>query len=589
MVRRFLIGGAAGLIGIFGIAVLVAAPSQSPVADAAMQKDRPGVVALLKQGADVNASQGDGMTALHWAAMNGDAAMAKTLLYAGANANAATRLGGFTPIDLAAKNGEADVVRALLAGGADPKVADLHGTTPLMFAAESGDVDVTTALLEAGADVNAKESFRGETALMFAAAYDRTAAVKVLLAHGADWKAATTVFDWTKLPKNDPRLGADFPQPGAQQASGRQRSGRAASESNENPNENGKATAEKAARGGAANQPRRRSYVELVGTQGGLTALLFAARDGHLETVKALLDGGADVNQPDPGDGTTPIVAAIINGHFDAAEYLLAHGADPKLAQRNGVTPLYAVLNTQWHDKSEYPFPYTHQQQQTTYLQLMTDLLSHGADPNARLVEKVWYHNYNDDQSGIDEAGATPFWRAAYAADIPAMKLLVAHGADPSLRTYKPAERPRGGGGVSGTELGDATKLPPIPAGGPDIPPIIAAAGAGYGASFTANHHRYAPTGMLAAVKYLVEELHADVNARDADGNTALHQAAARGDNPMVLYLVSKGADVTAVNRKGQTVADMANGPYQRIQPFPETIALLTRLGAKVMHKCISC
>jgi ankyrin repeat protein len=567
---------------MFGIAVLVAAPSQSPVADAAMQKDRTAVEALLKQGADVNASQGDGMTALHWAAMNGDAALATTLLYAGANANAATRLGGFTPLDLAARNGEADVVQALLAGGADPKVADLHGTTALMFAAESGDTEAIAALLDAGADVNARESFRGETALMFAAAYDRTEAVKVLLAHGADAKATTKIFDWTKLPKNDPRLGADFPQPGAQQAGARQGHARTEAEGNE------KTPAAKPPAGGA-NQPRRRSYVELVGTQGGLTALLFAARDGHLETVKALFEGGADINQADPGDGTTPMVAAIINGHFDTAEYLLAHGANPKSAQDNGVTPLYAVVNTQWHDKSEYPFPYTHQQQQTTYLQLMTDLLAHGADPNARLVEKVWYHNFNDDQSGIDEAGATPFWRAAYAADITAMKLLVAHGADPSLRTYKPAERPRGGGGVSGTELGDSSGLPPIPTGGPDIPPIIAAAGAGYGASFTANHHRYAPTGMLAAVKYLVEDLHADVNARDAQGNTALHQAAARGDNPMVLYLVSKGADVTAVNRKGQTVADMANGPYQRIQPFPETIALLTQLGAKVMHKCLSC
>jgi uncharacterized protein len=128
-----------------------------------------------------------------------------------------------------------------------------------------------------------------------------------------------------------------------------------------------------------------------------------------------------------------------------------------------------------------------------------------------------------------------------------------------------------------------------VPVGGPDIPPIVAAAGAGYGHSFTANHHRYAPTGMLAAVRYLVEVLHADVNAHDADGNTALFQAAARGDNAMVLYLVSKGANIRAVNRAGQTVADLANGPYQRIPPYPETMALLQKLGAKVEHKCVSC
>src|SRR6185437_10847842 len=131
--------------------------------------------------------------------------------------------------------------------------------------------------------------------------------------------------------------------------------------------------------------------------------------------------------------------------------------------------------------------------------------------------------------------------------------------------------------------------LQPVPTAGPDIPPLLAAAGAGYGEGFAANAHRFAPTGMLAAVKYLVDDLHVDVNARDADGNTALHQAAARGDNEMVLYLVSRGADITAVNRSGQTVADMANGPYQRVPAYPETIALLTRLGAKVMHKCVSC
>ena len=128
-----------------------------------------------------------------------------------------------------------------------------------------------------------------------------------------------------------------------------------------------------------------------------------------------------------------------------------------------------------------------------------------------------------------------------------------------------------------------------MPTAGPDIPPLVAAAGAGYGEGFAANAHRFAPTGMLAAVKYLVDELHADVNLRDADGNTALHNAAARGDNEMIEYLVSKGADPKAVNRAGQTTVDMANGPVQRVQPYPETIKLLEKLGAKNNHKCVSC
>ena len=131
--------------------------------------------------------------------------------------------------------------------------------------------------------------------------------------------------------------------------------------------------------------------------------------------------------------------------------------------------------------------------------------------------------------------------------------------------------------------------LPPAVLGGPSITPLLAAAGEGYGWSFTANHHRYAPTGFLPAVKYLVDELHADVNARDADGNTPLHNAAARGDNEMILYLIANGADVTAINRKGQTVADMANGPVQRVQPFRETLALLATMGVKPHKTSVSC
>jgi hypothetical protein len=152
----------------------------------------------------------------------------------------------------------------------------------------------------------------------------------------------------------------------------------------------------------------------------------------------------------------------------------------------------------------------------------------------------------------------------------------------------KPAGRPRTGDGGR-EQVQDVSGLPPVPVGGPAVTPLQAAAGVGYGEGFAANSHRYAPGGPMPAVKYLVEELGADVNAVDHEGNTALHHAAARGDNEMILYLVSKGADVTKVNRAGQTTADMANGPVQRIQPFPETVALLVKLGAKNNNKCVSC
>ena len=168
------------------------------------------------------------------------------------------------------------------------------------------------------------------------------------------------------------------------------------------------------------------------------------------------------------------------------------------------------------------------------------------------------------------------------------MKLLVAHGADPRIPTMKPPGRPRTGD-ADIRQVVDVSNLPEIPTGGPAVSPLHAAAGAGYAEGFAANSHRYSPGGLLAAVKYLVDELGAGVNERDHEGNTALHHAASRGDNEMILYLVSKGADPKAVNREGQTTVDMANGPVQRTQPFPETIKLLVSMGAKNNNKCISC
>ncbi|HVB37563.1 MAG TPA: ankyrin repeat domain-containing protein, partial [Vicinamibacterales bacterium] len=175
---------------------LSAAPSDSPVADAAMHHDAAAVKALLLQGGDVNAAQGDGMTALHWAARDGNVELVQMLVYAGANLEATTRLGGYTPLHLAARDGRAEVVDALLNAGARAKATTSSGTTPLMLAAAAGNTAAVTALLHHGADVNARETAKGETALMFAAAADRVDAINVLLQHGADTKVTTTVLDW---------------------------------------------------------------------------------------------------------------------------------------------------------------------------------------------------------------------------------------------------------------------------------------------------------------------------------------------------------------------------------------------------------
>ncbi len=167
------------------------------------------------------------------------------------------------------------------------------------------------------------------------------------------------------------------------------------------------------------------------------------------------------------------------------------------------------------------------------------------------------------------------------------MKALAAHGADPNIPTIKGLSRPMTDDGVR--EYQEVAGRPPVPTGGPGVPPLVAAAGVGYGEGFAGNTHNFAPSGMMAAVKYLVEELGADVNAVDHEGNTAMHNAAARGDVEMILYLVEKGADPKVVNREDKSTADMANGPVQRIQPWPEALALLEKLGAVNNHRCVSC
>jgi ankyrin repeat protein len=594
---------ARSLVCLLSLTLLAASPGdvpsgKTPVADASRAGDHDAVRALLQQGADVNAAEGDGMTALHWAALSGDVEMAKMLLYAGASVKASTRLGAFTPLLLASKSGEAPMISVLLEAGANANDATTTGTTALMLAAASGSVDAVTALLDRGAAIEAKESAMGQTALMFAAAYDRAPIVDLLAKRGADLAVATSVVDAAAIEKEHRKLRRERQEKFGVFAQGQ--GGRAQQEAGQEDDEGG----EKGSGGNVftklfgwmrpekdpkkkQDEPKALTYGQLVGNQGGMTALHLAARQGHRETVGSLLDSGADVNALSAGDKTSPLLIATINGHFDLGKYLLDRGADPDLASEAGATPLYAAVNVTWAPKALYPQPQAYLQQKLSYLDFMKLLLDAGADPNLRLKKKLWYSGYNFDLSGVDEGGATPFWRAAYAGDVEAMQLLKEHGADPSIRTVKPPGRPRTGDGTR--EVKDLSGLPPVPVGGPAVTPLQAAAGVGYGEGFAANSHRHHPSGLLRAVKYLVEECGADVNAVDHEGNTALHHAAARGDNEMILYLVSKGADVTRVNREGQTTADMANGPVQRVQPFPETVALLEKLGSKNNHKCVSC
>ncbi len=756
-------------VAVLPLLMLGGSWSDAPVADAAARGDLDAVRRLLRGGADANAPQGDGMTALHWAAERDDPELADVLLYAGARVDAGTRIGHYTPLHLAARGAGATVVELLLDAGSDPNAATSNsGAGPLHLAAASGDPEVVAVLADAGADVNGREGAWGQTPLIFAAANNRVAAIDVLLKAGADLTLAAWSVDvaereradaaaerrlnefladfkekegggpdWQPTPsqvqaaieasREIQRKWPDVPDPASdgQRALAKQEGevevDEAGEEEGEEPAAEGSAAeteadeaseteddaseleeesgemeeeaAESAEAESAGEQdeepqePRPMSYAQMVGAWGGLTPLLHAVRQGHVEATVALLEAGADINQPSAGDETAPLLMAAVNGQFDLAMTLLGRGADPNMTSQAGTTPLFAVLERQWAPRASYAHPTEHLQQNTTHLEMLEALLEAGADPNARLTAHLWFMEYTFGVlrgSGINLQGATPFWRAAYALDVDAMRLLKEHGADPNIPTMKPPERRRrrppppeepklaeeakaeaaeGEEAVEGEEAaaseGKATEaeaeegeeagaledeateaegeetaaddaeagtepagptltnaegetgeeeeeppaqegygrgddedlsgVPPVPVGGPAIFPIHAASGVGYGQSFAGNAHRYVPDNWRAAVKFLVEESNADVNVRDANAYTALHHAASRGDDELVLYLVEHGADVTVLSRKGQTTADMANGPVQRVQPFPSTIALLEQLGSKNNDNCVSC
>ena len=569
----------------------------APMADAAMRGDAEAVRALLADGADVNAAHGDGMTGLHWVALNGNAEIARLLIGAGAALEAGTRLGAHTPLHVAARAGHGEVVEILAGAGADAAALTETGAAPLHFAAAAGDVRAVAALLEHGAPVDAREPEWGQTPLMFAAALGRTEAVVALLEAGADATATARVMDLVERDIADRasergrraeiaalRGGTDaqtYPVESGV-AGVVDRNAAAASPSRETQARDAAQEALEAQR--LTGEPIPLNYAGLIGQHGGLSAIHLAAREGQAATVMALLDGGVDIDLPSAADNTTPMLMAAINGYFDLVAELLALGADPNLASDAGATPLYAVLNMHWAPKARHPQPLEYQQQENGYLELMRTLLDAGADVNARLSRTLWFTTYNRDLLGVDRTGATAFWRAAHATDVPAMKLLLEYGADPNLPTIRVPQRSFGPRNNT-----DHSGLPPVPVGGPAVYPVHAAAGVGYGQGFAGNSHRHAPEGWMPTMRFLVEELGADVNARDLNGYNAVHHAAARGDNEMILYLVEMGADVTVVSRRGQTTVDMANGPVQRIQPFVETVALLERLGAKNNHRCVSC
>ncbi len=434
-----------------------------------------------------------------------------------------------------------------------------------MMAASSGIGAAVKVLLDHGANANAKDLAHGQTALMFAASLNRADAIKVLMAHGAD-PAVTSLVAKVERDRFNPETGQPEKPQGDAKADGKS-AGKPAAMSDgktdakadakpaDQPARFGRRAAAAAAAGADPKNPDQAQQFQRrergAATIGGQTALLFAARDGQVDAVRALLDGGANINQVSAEEKTTPIVMAIMNGHLDVAKVLLDRGADPNIANAWGLEALYATVDVKWAPYAWFPQPITNHEQ-ITHLELMKALIAHHADVNAKLVKRLWVRSFGE-RSWVDPVGATPFWRAAQALDVPAMHLLVDAGADPKTATT--------GGDTA----------------------LMVAAGLGW----APNNTTTAPDSWMAAVKYCLE-LGIDVNAVDTKGYTALHGAAFRGDNEVIQFLASKGADVKVKTKLGDTVADMANGPIAHSIPHPETVTLLEKLGSVNSHNCRS-
>lgn len=472
------------LLGL-ALAGTAIAADRAPLADAVEKRDRAGVIALLKSGAGVNAAQVDGTTALHWAAYNDDAETAALLVNAKANVNAVNRY-GVPPLALASTNGNAAIVKLLLEAGADPNATLNGGETMLMLAARSGNVEAVKALLARGAKDDARER-HSQTALMWAAAEGNNAVVRALIDAGADIKATL---------------------------------------------------------------------------DSGYTPFFFAVREGRLDVVRTFLAKGIDVNvtmrRPDgprstagsyirPVDrGTSPLLLAVQNGHFELAIALVDAGADPNDV-RSGFTALHTVAFVRKPDSSDNsdPAPAVGAGRLTS-LEFVREIVKRGANVNFRLAKGA--PKQPNTSSRIESDGATPFLFAADRSDVPLMHLLVELGADPLI-----------------PNLNNTT-------------PLMAAAGLG---TTEPLEEAGEESEALEAVNMLLD-LGADINALNNDGATAMHGAAYNIYPRVVELLGKRGADPQIwknPDRFGRTPLYIAEGYAGRLpRPDPPTIEAVTKL-----------
>ncbi|MEO5923019.1 MAG: ankyrin repeat domain-containing protein [Bryobacteraceae bacterium] len=544
--------------------------ANSPVADAAMRGDVAAVRTLLAQKADVNLPQADGATAMQWAAYRNDLALADILIGAKADVKAPNH-DGATPLRLAATYGSADMINRLLKAGADANETNPFGETPLMYAARNGNPAAVKVLITAKANVNVTEKLRGTTPLMWAAEQAHPEAMAELIAAGADVSLRSAV---------DTKGGGAYLAPTVKTRLGQQTS----EDQKGAPNGGGAAKGKGKGKAAPAAAPAGEgtdvvaladaaaaefSFGRSRDTNGGaLTALVFAARQNCIDCAKVLLDAGANVNQT-TNYGWTPLLTATQNRNYKLAALLLERGANPNLKNNGGWSPLYLATDNRNIEIGDYPTPKA-DMDQLDYIKL---LISKGADVNVRVcgtksVPPACAGDSTETRTNftmqwLQEDGATPFLRAAQSSDVDLMKVLIAAGADPKIRTAH------------------------------DVTALSVASGIAWVEGVTFEWSR---AKNVEAVKMLLD-LGVNVNQADEEGRTALHGAAHKGRNEIVQMLVDAGGKLDAHDVGSR---DTVNGAMRGLTwiplhyaqglvrvgvqsaiPHPETAALIKDLMTK--------
>jgi len=447
--------GCCSVVLISSVALYAA---NSELADAVMNRNNATVRSLLQRKVDVNVPQVDGTTALHWAVQQDDLGTVDLLVRAGANVSAANRE-GVVPLQLAALNGNAAIVERLINGGTNVNAPlDSFGDTALMMAARAGKADAVKVLLDHGAQVDAKESWGDTTALMWAVSEGNRDVVKLLIDRGANVNARS------KFVPSATGRGFEGATP-------------IAAKPNQSAEDN---------------------------SSGLLSPLMFAAREGDLESARMLVAAGADVNAVD-GDGKNALGLAIFNGSYAVADFLVDQHANVNQPDAQRFTPLFwAVDRRNMETAPNFPWVVT-----TDPLPLIKKLLDAGASVNA-IVNNTPRARMRDGSPRI--VFGTALMRAAFSGDVELVKVLLAHGADPKMLSRD-----------------NETTL-------------MAACGTGFIPGYSRGR---TPAERLETVRLLVE-MGQDVNAADDYGITPLMVAANLGDVPIIQYLIDKGADLGA-------------------------------------------